>query len=200
MRSEFFFFTYFVLLLGVSSILPPSRTICNSLLDLYATGSGLDSSVFNKWLDFGGIVAWFRQLVSSSCTTHPPAIKRPWLQRCRIERVSTNTITHNIYSVHFILNETSNRLDITVPFNPTLGDRIAIFYSMVPWVLSLVWLTMTFVFRTTQLLLGVFWALIVVLLVISNISARSLFCSFARALLLSLCNLCLSIPPSYTDT
>ena len=167
----------------------------------YASPSScLDGAVFNKWLDFGGIVPWFRQLVSSPCATNPPAIKRPWLQRCRIERVSTNTITHNIYSVHFILNETSNRLDITVPFNPTLGDRIAIFYSMVPWVLSLVWLTMTFVFRTTQLLLGVFWALIVVLLVISNISARSLFCSFARALLLSLCNLCLSIPPSYTDT
>jgi hypothetical protein len=86
-----------------------------------------------------------------------------------------------------------------VPFNPTLGDRIAIFYSMVPWVLSLVWLTMTFVFRTTQLLLGVFWALIVVLLVISNYPLARSF-ALSRALSFSLCNLCLFIPPSYTYT
>jgi acid phosphatase family membrane protein YuiD len=55
-------------------------------------------------------------------------------------------------------------LDVTVPFDPTVGERIAIFYSFVPWILALVWLVMTLVFRSTQLLLGVFWSSVVVVL------------------------------------
>jgi hypothetical protein len=53
-------------------------------------------------------------------------------------------------------------LDVTIPFHPSVGQKIAIFYSFVPWILALVWIVMTAVFRTTQLLLGVLWAAIVV--------------------------------------
>ena len=55
-------------------------------------------------------------------------------------------------------------LDVTIPFSPTVGERVAIFYSFVPWILALVWVVMSVVFRTTQLLLGVVWAGVVVLL------------------------------------
>ena len=54
---------------------------------------------------------------------------------------------------------------MTIPFNPSVIERLAIFYSFVPWILALVWVVMTLVFRTTQLLLGVLWAAVVVLLV-----------------------------------
>ena len=55
-------------------------------------------------------------------------------------------------------------LDITIPLDPTAAELIAVFYSFVPWVLALVWVVMTLVFRSTQLLLGVLWAAVVVCL------------------------------------
>ena len=55
-------------------------------------------------------------------------------------------------------------LDVTIPFSPSILEKVAVFYSFVPWILALVWVVMSVVFRTTQLLLGVAWAGAVVLL------------------------------------